>query len=83
MAKRSKRLKFCGELSVSLHRVYLRPTVGQSAHKFFENTRDCGLGAQTMVSARLPKKFLIQPPNALRFGVVWNVKNECSRKCGV
>jgi hypothetical protein len=52
-----KDLTFLVELAVSLYHVYLRPCVGQSAHKFFETTRDGGLGAQTMVSARLPKNF--------------------------
>jgi uncharacterized protein YjbI with pentapeptide repeats len=33
---------------------------------FFENTRDNCLGKLKMVSTRLPKKFPIQPPYALR-----------------
>jgi hypothetical protein len=30
---------------------------GSCLIKFFENTRDCGLGALTMVSTRLSKNF--------------------------
>jgi hypothetical protein len=33
----------------------LRPTVEQFSHKFFENTRDGGLGKLKVVSVRLPK----------------------------
>jgi hypothetical protein len=32
-------------------------TIGQSAYKFFENTRDGELGTLKLVSARLPKNF--------------------------
>jgi hypothetical protein len=46
-----------GALPVTLHALYLRPTVGQFAHKFFENTRDSGNGEFVMVSTRLPKNF--------------------------
>jgi hypothetical protein len=46
-----------GDLTVSRDLVYLRRTIGQSPHKFFENTRDSGNGALTMVSTRLPKNF--------------------------
>jgi hypothetical protein len=48
---------FVGDLAVSLHVVYLRRTIGQLPHKFFENTRDGGSGELTMVSTRLPKNF--------------------------
>jgi hypothetical protein len=44
-------------LRFSLDFLYLRPSVGQLPCKFFENTRDDGLGDLTMVSTRLPKNF--------------------------
>jgi hypothetical protein len=37
--------------------MYLRRTIGQLPHKFFENTRDGGLGELTMASTRLSKNF--------------------------
>jgi hypothetical protein len=50
--------------------MYLRPTIGQSAHKFFENTRDCGLGELKMVSTRLPKNFQRNHPTLSALSVV-------------
>jgi hypothetical protein len=49
--------KVTGMRRVSLDPLTCVVPSGSCLRKFFENTRDAGLGEQTLVSTRLPKNF--------------------------
>jgi hypothetical protein len=72
-------------LIVPLNLMYLRPTVGQSAHKFFENTRDSGNGEFEMVSTRLPKNFRSNRPtlSASKFVRKQEGSSFLNENCGI